>query len=194
MFGKADEAELQRIRRRAADLDVMLEVHGGTMFPSSFERTMQQTAAIGAKVIGCSSGMLLRPNVIDTLAAWDEHAAKTKARLKELAATAKSLGLIIGVENHLDFSLDELVELIKTIDSPQVGVIFDVGNSVGTLDDPCEAADLLGPYTVATHYKDFTIEEVTRSTTARRRSSLIRSRYTLAISSRACPMIASTAT
>jgi len=42
------------------------------------------------------------------------------------------------------------------------GVTFDVGNPLGTLDDPCEAADILGPYTVATHYKDFAAEEIAR--------------------------------
>ena len=53
-------------------------------------------------------------------------------------------------------------DLIKRINSPNVGVIFDVGNTIGTLDDPTEAADILGPCTVATHYKDFAIEEVAR--------------------------------
>jgi len=48
---------------------------------------------------------------------------------------------------------------ITTSAGALVGVIFDVGNTVGTLDDPTEATDVLGPYTVATHYKDFAIEE-----------------------------------
>ncbi len=56
----------------------------------------------------------------------------------------------------------QIRDLIKSVNSPNVGVLFDVGNILGTLDDPTEAADILGPLTVATHYKDFAIEEVAR--------------------------------
>ena len=164
MIRDLDEDGLKRLRRRAAELDVMLEVHGGSALGkwSKFEDTMQRAARLGAKVVGCSFGMLMRPDKIATLRAWDEHTKQCEARLRELAPLAKSLGLKIGVENHLDFSVEELRDLIKRVNSPNVGVIFDVGNTIGTLDDPIEAADILGPYTVATHYKDFAIEEVAR--------------------------------
>ena len=162
MIQPLDEEGLKRLRRRAAELDVMLEVHGGTAFAPQFERTLQQAAVLGAKVVGTSFGMLTRPNVIDTLPAWDEHLAKCKARLRQLVEKARPLGITVAVENHLDLTVEELRDMIREIDSPHAGVLFDVGNTVGTLDDPSEAADLLGPYTVATHYKDFAIEEVTR--------------------------------
>jgi len=139
-----------------------LEVHGGGAFRRTYERAMHRSAAVGSRIIGCSFGMLMRPEKIPTLKQWDEHVARCEARLRELVPLARSLKITIGVENHLDFSVEELRDLIRRLDSPQVGVIFDVGNTVGTLDDPIEAADIVGPYTVATHYKDFAIEEVTR--------------------------------
>ena len=159
-----DEAGLKRLRQRAEELDVVLEVHGGVALGkwSKFEDTMQRAAALGSKVIGCSFGFLMRPDRINTLDAWDEHTKQCEARLRELSPLAKSLGLTIAVENHLDFSVEELRDLIKRVNSPHVGVLFDVGNIIGTLDDPTEAADILGPLTVATHYKDFAIEEVAR--------------------------------
>ena len=164
MIRDLDEDGLKRLRRRAEELDVQLEVHGGGALGkwSKFEDTMHRAAALGSKVVGCSFGMLMRPDKIGTLDAWDEHTNQCEARLRELAPLAKSLGVKIGVENHLDFSVEELRDLIKRVNSPNVGVIFDVGNTIGTLDDPIEAADILGPYTVATHYKDFAIEEVAR--------------------------------
>ncbi len=164
MVRDLDEDGLKRLRRRAEELDVLLEVHGGGALGkwSKYEDTMQQAATLGCKVVGCTFGMLMRPDKIATLDAWDEHTKQCEARLRELAPLAKSLGLTIGVENHLDFSVEELRDLIKRVNSPHVGVIFDVGNTIGTLDDPTEAADILGPYTVATHYKDFAIEEVAR--------------------------------
>jgi len=162
MLHGLDETALKGIRRRAAEIDIQLEVHGGGALAPTFERTMQQAAVLGARVIGCSFGMLTRPQQIDTLEGWKEHTDRATARLQELTAPARSLGLTIGVENHLDFTVAELVELIQSVNSPQVGVLFDVGNTVGTLDEPCAAAEALGPYTVATHYKDFAIEEVSR--------------------------------
>jgi sugar phosphate isomerase/epimerase len=136
-------------------------VHGGGALGkwANFEDTMRRTSQLGCKVVGCTFGMLMRPGTIGTLEAWDEHTRACEARLRELAPLAKSLGLTIGVENHLDFTVEELRDLIRRVDSPNVGVMFDVGNTIGTLDDPIEAADLLGPYPVATHYKDFAITE-----------------------------------
>ena len=164
MIADLDQEGLKRLRHRAQELDVLLEVHGGSALGkwSKLEDTMLRAAALGCKVVGCSFGMLMRPDKIATLDAWDEHTMKCQARLRELAPQAKSLGLAVGVENHLDFSVEELRDLIKSVDSSHVGVIFDVGNTIGTLDDPTAAADILGPYTVATHYKDFAIEEVAR--------------------------------
>ncbi len=164
MIAGQDQAGLERIRRRAAELDVLLEVHGGGALGkwTKFEETLRRAAVLGAKVVGCTFGMLMRPDKIATLKAWDEHTRRCEARLRELVAVARPLGITVAVENHLDFTVQELRDLVRRVDSPNVGVIFDVGNTIGTLDDPTQAADLLGPYIVATHYKDFAIEEVAR--------------------------------
>ena len=164
MIRDLDENELKRLRNRAEELNVLLEVHGGGALGkwSKFEDTMHRAAALGSKVVGCTFGMLMRPDKIDTFDGWNKHTSQCEARLCELAPLAKSLDLTIAVENHLDFSVEELRDLITRVNSPNVRVLFDVGNVIGTLDDPTEAADILGPLTVATHYKDFAIEEVAR--------------------------------
>jgi len=162
MIEGLDEAGLKRLRGRADELDVRLEIHGGGALRKDYERTLRQAAVLGVKMVGCSFGMLVRPDKIATLDAWNKFTADARARLRQVVDAAKPLGLVIGVENHLDFGVEELRDLVKGMDSPHAGVIFDVGNTVGTLDDPTEAADILGPLTVATHYKDFAIEETER--------------------------------
>jgi sugar phosphate isomerase/epimerase len=154
-----DDGGLRRLRAQAESLDVRLEVHGGVGLRKDFDRTLRQAAALGVRMVGCSFGFLMRPGKIATLAAWDEHVAACEARLRQLIDVARPLGIVIGVENHLDFTVAELRDLVRKIDSPHVGIVFDVGNTIGTLDDPAEAADLLGPHVVATHFKDFAIEE-----------------------------------
>ena len=125
-----DEGGLKRLRQRAEELDVLLEVHGGVALGkwSKFEDTMQRASTLGSKVIGCSFGFLMRPERINTLDAWDAHTKQCEARLREPAPLAKSLGLTIAVEDHLDFTVEELRDLIKSVNSPNVGVLFDVGN------------------------------------------------------------------
>ncbi len=162
MIDSLPENELARVRRTAEELDVMIEVHRGAAQRPTFDETIRRAKALGAKVVGCSFGMMTRPGKIGTLEAWDQHLAECKARYAELLKTAEELDLKLGVENHLDFTIEELRDLVRDADSPHAGVIFDVGNPIGTLDDPTEAADLLGPYTLATHYKDFAVEEVAR--------------------------------
>lgn len=159
MITSLDAEALKRIRTRAEELDVRLEVQGGTAQQANYIKIMEQSAALGVKMIGCSFGMLLRPDKIATRQAWEAHLQMCEARLRELIPHAQRLGLVIGVEDHLDFTLEELHGLIKKIDSPVVGVLFDVGNWLGTLDDPIAAGELLSAYTVATHYKDFAVEE-----------------------------------
>lgn len=159
MITSLSEAELKRVRDRAAELDVALEVHGGYALTPRFDAVLKPAAALGSKVVGCSFGMMLRPDKIATLAAWDEHLRQSRARLAELARAAQPLGIVIGVENHLDFTTEELRDLVTEANSPHVGVLLDIGNAVGTLDDPIEAVDILGPHVVATHYKDFAVVE-----------------------------------
>lgn len=159
MITSLNKNELKELRNRAEELDVALEVHGGSALLPRFEEVFQSAVALGIKVVGCSFGMLMRPDKIESLEGWDAHTLRCQSRLAELARAAKPLGLTIGVENHLDFTVEELWDLVTKAKSNHVGVIFDIGNTVGTLDDPTEAAELLGPYVVATHYKDFAIEE-----------------------------------
>jgi sugar phosphate isomerase/epimerase len=162
MIEGMNEAELKRLRAKAADLDVQLEINGGNALNKNFERAFEVAKVLGVKMVGSSYGMLMRPDKIDTLEKWDAHLAACEARTRELGRAAKPYGINFGVENHLDFTLEELHAMIRKVDMPNVGVVFDYGNSIGTLDDPLEAADVLGPYIVATHCKDFAIEENSR--------------------------------
>lgn len=161
MITSLSNDDLKRLRDRAVELDVALEAHGGYALTPRYEAVLKPAAALGISMVGCSFGMMLRPKKIATLDAWDEHVARSRARLKELAAAARPLGIRIGVENHLDFTVEELHDFIKSAEGPNVGIVFDVGNTIGTLDDPLEAVVLLAPRIFATHYKDFAVVENT---------------------------------
>jgi len=108
-------------------------------------------ATIGAKVMRiCCGGRRTR------LAHWEEQKAKLIPLLKDAAAHAREYGVVLAIENHIDFLADELVELIESIDSPWLGVCLDTANNLRMLEDPALAIEKLAPYARATHVKDVT--------------------------------------
>jgi sugar phosphate isomerase/epimerase len=71
---------------------------------------------------------------------------------------AETYGIRMAVENHIDFNAREMLSLLRSVDSPYLGINFDTGNFVRLLDDPVQAMDALAPYTYATHVKDLKIQ------------------------------------
>ncbi|MEI6713544.1 MAG: sugar phosphate isomerase/epimerase family protein [Verrucomicrobiota bacterium] len=70
------------------------------------------------------------------------------------AAIAAQAGVKLALENHIDYNSDEILQLLKDVNSPYLGVNFDSGNFLRVLDDPVEAMRKLAPHVLATHIKD----------------------------------------
>ncbi|MDX1414091.1 MAG: sugar phosphate isomerase/epimerase family protein [Candidatus Promineifilaceae bacterium] len=81
---------------------------------------------------------------LDILAKW----------FKEAVIVAEAHDVKLAVENHIDYTADECVELLDRVDSPYLGLNFDTGNFLRLLDDPVEGAKKLADRTLATHIKD----------------------------------------
>lgn len=67
---------------------------------------------------------------------------------------AERAGVVLAYENHWDYTADEVLGLIRKVDSPWLKVTFDSGNALRVGDDPVEAARKLAPYIVCTNLKD----------------------------------------
>ena len=74
--------------------------------------------------------------------------------LREATKVAADLGVILAMENHIDFTAREILQLIEEVASANFGVNFDTGNALRLFEDPVEEAKLLAPYIHATHIKD----------------------------------------
>lgn len=106
---------------------------------------------VGARVMRiCCGGRRTRP------ASWTAHREALLPMLRRCTANAETAGVVLAIENHIDFTADELVELVTTIDSPWLGVCLDTGNNLRILEDPMLAARKLAPLARATHIKDVT--------------------------------------
>ncbi len=73
---------------------------------------------------------------------------------KEAVKVAEKYGVKLAVENHIDFTSDEILTLLKGVNSEYLGLNFDTGNFLRLLDDPVIGMEKLAPYVYATHVKD----------------------------------------
>jgi sugar phosphate isomerase/epimerase len=81
---------------------------------------------------------------LDILVNWFRDAVKI----------AEEYDVKLAVENHIDYTSDECVELLERVDSPYLGMNLDTGNFLRLLDDPVEGAKKLAERVYATHIKD----------------------------------------
>ncbi|UCE54996.1 MAG: sugar phosphate isomerase/epimerase [Desulfobacterales bacterium] len=108
--------------------------------------------AIGAKVMRVVGSSLMfrfedHGPQIEKLSRMFTHAMKI----------ADTYGIKLADENHIDYSADEMLEIIHNVNHPNFGINFDTGNFLRVLDDPIQGMEKLAKYTFATHVKDLKI-------------------------------------
>jgi sugar phosphate isomerase/epimerase len=97
-------------------------------------------------------------NKAEDYVAFAKSAEESLARAAPIADAAK---VIVAVENHKDFRVDELIDLLKKISSESVGVCIDTGNNLALLEDPQTVVEALAPWVRSVHLKDIGVEEST---------------------------------
>lgn len=102
-------------------------------------------------------------NVIRTYIRFNKFDAKaykqTTEDLKNIIPELKKYRIKIALENHEYETSEELVKIIKEVNSVWVGLHYDFGNSMMVWEDPVKAAKNMAPYTYTTHFKDHIIVE-----------------------------------
>jgi sugar phosphate isomerase/epimerase len=76
------------------------------------------------------------------------------ANLKTLTPLAEDLGIKIAVENHGDLRIAELERICAEVNSPALGIQYDLLEQVAIFEDPRTAADRLLPYAFTVHWSD----------------------------------------
>lgn len=126
-------------------------LHGG-QDPEALEdlkRHVARAAAVGAEFM-----RIVASSMIYVDAPHGPQITASVAMLKEAAKAAEDHGVTLALENHIDFTSTEILQILDGVDSDSLRVNFDTGNALRLYEDPVEAARNLAPYTVATHTKD----------------------------------------
>jgi 3-oxoisoapionate decarboxylase len=88
---------------------------------------------------------------------YEPHGPQIEAivnMLKESVKIATDQGVVLAIENHIDYTSAEIYEILERVGSDSLKVNFDTGNTLRMMENPVTAARRLGPYTIATHTKD----------------------------------------
>ena len=111
--------------------------------------SFDHAAAIGAKVMRVvGSSLMFR------FESHEEQIGRLTKMFKDAAKVAEEYDIKMAVENHIDFTADEILTLLQKVDSPFLGLNFDSGNFLRLLDDPIKGMEKLASHTLATHVKD----------------------------------------
>jgi len=158
-----DPDYLAKLRRRTAELRMYLEVivelpQGGA---GDFERHVMAARQAGAECLRAHCLLGRRYENFTNLDEWRAFAAESHRRLALAVPILEKHQLALGIENHKDWTADEMLALLVRYNSEYLGVCLDTGNNLALLDDPAEAIRKLAPHAVTTHFKDVAAKEYT---------------------------------
>jgi sugar phosphate isomerase/epimerase len=87
----------------------------------------------------------------------DEQLARITERIRPIVKAAEEAGIVLAFENHLDYRVRELVQVIEAVDSPNLKLLFDTGNTLTVCEDPVDAALDGARHAVLVHLKDLRV-------------------------------------
>jgi 3-oxoisoapionate decarboxylase len=151
-----------KLRRRSQELGMYLEAILPLPPPTGLADFEQRVAA--AKLAGalCLRSACLptrRYETFTTLEDWRKFAADSRERLRAVLPIMERQQLPLAIENHKDWTANELVALLGEFSSPWLGACVDTGNNLALLEDPMEVVEKLAPFAFTTHIKDMAADE-----------------------------------
>ena len=169
-LGGLDDAHLEKVKARADELGLGIEVGLGSICPTSTRfdksdgtsreqllRMFGVAKKLGSPLVRCylgSSKDREGPLPIEA------HIESTVESCKSVRGEALDMGLKIAVENHSgDLQAGQLKMLIEEAGKDYVGALIDPGNATWTLEDPLHTLETLAPYCVTTGVRDSAVWE-----------------------------------
>jgi len=157
-----EPAYLEKLKRRAAELDMYLEAIVNLPEKddaTDFERQVAAARQAGAVCLrsACLNGR--RYETFTSLDDWKRFVASSHRRIALAVPILEKHRLPLGLENHKDWTADEMVDLLKHHSSEFLGACLDTGNNISLLDAPMEVVEELAPFAVTTHFKNMAVKD-----------------------------------
>jgi len=161
-IGVRDRDYAASLRRKAEAYDMFVE--GSASLPKDqsdverFEAVLQTAKQAGAQVIRFATGGR-RYEQFTRAEQFQAFVASVRKSLQLAEPAAARHGVRLAIENHKDWRVDEMLDLLRTIGGEYVGVCLDMGNSVALLEDPMAVVEAYAPYSFSAHIKDMAVAE-----------------------------------
>jgi len=162
-IGQWDAGFARQVRAHKDALEMFLE--GSVRLPREagdlprFEAEVAAAAGIGVDVIRtvCLSGR--RYENFQTRESFLEFREASVTALQRAEPVMRKNRVKLAVENHKDWRIAEMKELLDGLGSEWIGVTLDTGNNISLLEDPMEVVRELAPYAFSVHLKDMAVAE-----------------------------------
>ena len=161
-IGVRDETYIRKLRRQAENHDMFIEGSAGLPRDSSkveqFEAIVRTAKESGAKVVRIAIGgrRYEQFNKAEEFKAFAERTWKSLQLAEPVMARHR---MRLAIENHKDWRIDQMLDILRRTGSEYVGVCIDTGNSFALLEDPMEVVEAYAPYAFSAHLKDMAVGE-----------------------------------
>lgn len=145
-----NQSELTNLWKLAADKGVEIEMGGRGLTPEHTIKCLETAKSLGSPILRM---------VIDG-AGYEPDLKSVISLIKDLVPEFKSGKIKLAIENHDRFKACEFEKIIQGVGSEWVGICLDSVNSVGAGEGFATVSEILIPYTINLHIKDFTIFRV----------------------------------
>jgi sugar phosphate isomerase/epimerase len=161
-IGVRDKTYISKLRLKSQSYDMFIEGSAGLPRDSSkleqFEAIVRTAGESGAKVIRVAIGGR-RYEQFSKAGEFKAFADRTWKSLQLAEPVIARQRMRLAIENHKDWRIDQMLDMLRRIDSEYVGVCIDMGNSFALLEDPMEVIEAYAPYGFSAHLKDMAVAE-----------------------------------
>ena len=163
-IGSLEPDNLRKVRQRAEELGIELEIGMKSICPTStmfdakagtagqqLDKMIDSARIVGSKIVRAVLGGMDDRKT----APIEKHIENTVAVLRGARSKAMDSNIKIAIENHAgDMQGHELRNLIEAAGPEFVGACLDSGNPCWTLEDPHVTLEALRPYVLTSHVRD----------------------------------------
>jgi len=142
------EKRLLKLKQKAAEARIELEVGARGMTPEMLHRYIGITSLLGSSMLRfVIDGPRFTPSVTEVIEI-----------VKAVTPELKDQGIRLAIENHDRLLAREFLEIVEGSHSPNVGICLDSVNSMGAGEGIETITTILAPHTFNLHVKDFLAE------------------------------------
>jgi sugar phosphate isomerase/epimerase len=139
------------IRQQADRYGLFVECGLMDVTPDSIRTGIRMALHLGAPVIRSFIGFDRNDATVNP----EQELERARFQIQECLPELEQADLHLAIENHGEVTSQELVELVKALGHPRVGICLDFGNMIAVAENPIDAVRSMAPYTVSTHIKDY---------------------------------------